>query len=59
MMDLNCEPRVSEATALPTEPQPLPIALCLWVYIVVVDFIERNINNGTQIAKGVVQFSQL
>ena len=24
-LDLNCRPLVSEATALPTEPQPLPI----------------------------------
>ena len=45
-LDLNCGPLASEATALPTEPQPLPDLLSLLLLLfwmsVVKDFVSLN-----------------
>ena len=41
-LDSNCGPLVSEATAQPTKPQPLPHINSLWADVVVDVFLKRS-----------------
>ena len=40
-LDLNCEPLVSEVTALPTQPQPLPWRLAYYITSLLQSFCEE------------------